>query len=62
MMNGKAMDQMLGMQTTANSGRHVVGRGEAQAGVCSDQATPTHHETLNTGQGLLEAALDRSNL
>ena len=61
-MNGKAMDQMPGMQIAASLGRCTPGLGESQAGVCSDQATPTHRETLSTGQGLLEAALDRSNL
>jgi RNA-directed DNA polymerase len=61
-MNGKAMDQMPGKRTNANSGRHAVGQGETLSGVCSNQATPTHRETLNTGQGLLQAALDRGNL
>ncbi len=66
-MNGKATDQMPESLRTDNGnstkpGRHTVGQGEARAVECSDQATPTQCETLNTGQGPLEAALDRSNL
>lgn len=66
-MNGKATDQMSASLTTGNgnpskAGRHVAGSGETRIGTCGDQATPTHCETLNTGQGLLQAALDRSNL
>lgn len=66
-MNGKAKGQMPANLRSSNggsnqTGRRIEGQGEALTGVCSDQATPTHCETLNTGQGLLEAALERSNL
>lgn len=66
-MNGKVMDQMLvnlrtDIGNSSKPGRCAVGQGESRAGVRSDQAALTQCETLNTGQGLLEAALDRSNL
>jgi hypothetical protein len=47
----KALHQM-----PAQAGRGTVGGGEAVLGVSSDEARLPRHETVNTGQGLVDAS------
>ncbi|MBO9329738.1 group II intron reverse transcriptase/maturase [Achromobacter xylosoxidans] len=49
-------------QKPAQAGRGAVGRGEAPAGACRDEARGPRHGQEGTGSALLEAALTRENL
>ncbi|SAI66047.1 reverse transcriptase [Bordetella ansorpii] len=49
-------------QKPAQAGRCAVGRGEAPAGVCRDEAEGPRPGQEGTGSALLEAALTRENL
>jgi len=57
MSMGKALHQM-----PASAGRVTVGGGEAAPGMTSDEARPTRHDMVNTGQGLLAQVLARENM